>query len=373
MKQIVDISKYRRDHRFYGDLSLLVSIKSFDLQEVRSRYLQSRKEGKKRVGSNNRREKTMGGIAQFVLSNGQIRKLSILNRLIEPRAVDCNQDRIVVGTDRKIWVFEKDETHLVRHPWFSYIHTAMFSPFEKDKILVASSGYDMILELNYKTGVCTYEWLAWENGFDQSYDTKTEHFSTLTRNEDRYKELKERGQPVIYIADPINDSLPTAKRTAFINTVAYHPENPDIIYATFFHRGSMMEINRKTGSSRVILEGMKSPHGARLQQGEFFATSTASGEVISKNSQDLKTYLFAHLADKALGMEGLEWIQNSIKIDSIFLSIDSNRNSFVLFQPEKKLIDLIHFDPNWAIQDMVLLKTDRLKALERISKFNFDH
>ena len=39
----IDISQFRRDSSFYGELNLLLTVKNFDLQAIRKRYLASKK------------------------------------------------------------------------------------------------------------------------------------------------------------------------------------------------------------------------------------------------------------------------------------------------------------------------------------------
>jgi hypothetical protein len=34
--------------------------------------------------------------------------------------------------------------------------------------------------------------------------------------------------------------------------------------------------------------------------------------------------------------------------------LDSNRNQFVIFNPELELIDAIAYNDNWAVQDMIM-------------------
>ena len=50
----IDLSQFQRDHSFYGELNLLLTVKSFDLQAIRKRYLASKKN--KRAGSVERRK-----------------------------------------------------------------------------------------------------------------------------------------------------------------------------------------------------------------------------------------------------------------------------------------------------------------------------
>ena len=39
----IDLSQFQKDHTFYGELNFLLTVKSFDLQAIRKRYLASKK------------------------------------------------------------------------------------------------------------------------------------------------------------------------------------------------------------------------------------------------------------------------------------------------------------------------------------------
>jgi nucleoside-diphosphate-sugar epimerase len=55
------------------------------------------------------------------------------------------------------------------HPWFSYIHTVDFN-HDQTKVVVSSSGFDLIQEWSLESETLTGEWLAWENGFNEALD-----------------------------------------------------------------------------------------------------------------------------------------------------------------------------------------------------------
>ena len=50
----IDLSQFQKDHTFYGELNFLLTVKSFDLQAIRKRYLASKKNN--RSGSVERRK-----------------------------------------------------------------------------------------------------------------------------------------------------------------------------------------------------------------------------------------------------------------------------------------------------------------------------
>ena len=76
----IDISQFRRDSSFYGELNLLLTVKSFDLQAIRKRYLASKKNN--RVGSVERRKVALGGIVSVSLKNGHHSGISTTQRKI---------------------------------------------------------------------------------------------------------------------------------------------------------------------------------------------------------------------------------------------------------------------------------------------------
>ncbi len=151
------------------------------------------------------------------------------------------------------------------------------------------------------------------------------------------------------IDDPLTQVLPTAKRAAFINSVSYHQSKEGVLLATLFHKGSIAHINQNTGEIAVVMDGLKNPHGGWQSNKFLMATSTASGEVRLNDN----VFLFQNLANKPADLAEMEWLQNSKKINDFIVTIDSNRTSFVIFHPEKKLYDIISYNDNWAVQDLV--------------------
>ena len=73
MKQ-VDISKFKQDSSFYGSLNLVLTVKSFDLQAIRKRYIKSRSDKIGKTGSVERRRVSMGGIVSMSIDSGKIRE-----------------------------------------------------------------------------------------------------------------------------------------------------------------------------------------------------------------------------------------------------------------------------------------------------------
>ena len=354
MKRI-DISKFQRDSSFYGQIDLLLTVKSFDLQAIRKRYLESKKN--KRSGSTKRREPALGGVVSLTINNGKLYNENVLSQLKEPRGIDFLHNKLAVSSADKVFVLT-DKMQTLENDYFSYIHTVSFSPFDDNRLLVSSSGFDCIFEYNLKHSNLSWEWFAWENGFDKGKDPKTNTDVLLTREKRQAELWQKEGRAYLLIDNPKAQSLPTAQRSAFINSVAYHKNREDLILATFFHAGKMMQINKKDNSSVSIINNMQHPHGGKQSDIISLATSTNSGEVVVVKDGVEYRYYTTLLEGKPIELGDMEWLQNSIMIDDYILTIDSNRTSFLIFDPIKELYDIVPYNKDWAIQDMVCGRLD---------------
>lgn len=363
----VDISTFDYDPEYFGSRCLLVTIKSFDLQAIRERYLASKNNKSGRRGSVERREAGTGGIA-FVELHGDQLKADVLHRMKEPRGVDAQGQRIAIAAEDTVFIFDSGKTYRLRYPWFSYIHTVAFSPHRDNTVLVASSGLDCIFEFDYVSGKLLWEWFAWENGFNKSFDAQGNE-QYLCRTLDQKNALEAEGKRTKWIKDPAVSTLPTAERAAFINSVAYRSDGLNEILATFFHEGKLFRIDRETGTAKAQVVEMKSPHGGRhLGNDHWLVTSTATGEVVELESGREKRFKFHGLEHKAPEMGEAEWLQNSVAEGNTIITVDSNRNRLVLFDPKAKKYAMAAYDSQWAVQDLVAVSfnKDRVRGMQLI-------
>ncbi|MCK5028599.1 MAG: hypothetical protein KAR57_03125 [Bacteroidales bacterium] len=367
MTEYIDLSEFKKNNSFYDELNLLISIKSFDLQAIRNRYLTTKDKKSKRTGSFVRREVTEGGVAGIQIKNGKIVNQEIFLKVPEPRGIDIKNNVLAVSSENRVYVIHENGTEVIQDPWFSFIHTI---DIRGSKVLISSSGYDVIFEYDFLTNKKTFEWFAWENGFNHGLDPETGEKLYLTRNIEESAQYKAEGKKHILITDPKNQTLPTSQRAAFINSVVYDPNDKNKVIATFFHEGSVFSIDIKSGKSTKLLDGLKSPHGGKRRNNEYVATSTTGGSFVTGNLNNNKHYKFQNIEGKSELLLDFEWIQNSVISGSLVVSIDSNRNCFVIFDTEKKLIDLVPFDDNFAIQDLVFgsLSSNQKENLKNIKE-----
>jgi hypothetical protein len=356
-----NLATYKQDHNFYKPFSLLSTVKSFDLQAIRERYLKTRSKKSNLTGSVERRKVSIGGIVHLGIEKGKLSYSNILAKLPEPRGIHCVDDIIALSSENKAFVIQNQTIHTIQNPWFSYIHTVQIDKNDRSRLLISSSGFDSIFEYDYLKNEKTFEWFAWENGFAHGKDPETGEKVFLTRDQAQAEKYKKEGTPHIFITDPVNNPLPTAKRAAFINSVVYD-KLPGRLLGTFFHEGAVFAINRVTGIAEKVLDNLKNPHGGQALNHEFVGTSTGSGELVIGNETEQHRYDFRNLPGKPDYLADMEWIQNSIIVEDNIISIDSNRNAFVIFNTKKKLIDFIPYDNNWAVQDIAITEVSKEQA-----------
>ncbi len=306
-----------------------------------------------------RRTPAIGGVVHLHINEGKIEKSEIIIKDREPRGIHILKNKLALSTASCVHVWEDRDHYTVENDWLSYVHTVEFSPYDEDLLLISSSGLDTLIEVNFRKNAIIREWCAWENGLNMGVNPSNGNSIFLTRDENHAEELRRQKKEVFFIQDPKRDYLPTAMRAAFINSAYYDSSDPQNVVGTLFHAGKVLTINLDNGTSTSLLSGLKNPHGGRKLNGSIMATNTGSGEVILQNGQLRVSYDFKNLPGKPEFLGDLEWLQNSHWVNDFIATIDSNRNSIVLFNPDRGLIDIVPFDDCWAVQDFVHL-TDQI-------------
>ncbi len=164
----VDINGFECDDSFYPLIDLVLTIKGFDLQAIRERYVESRKNRSGKAGSVERREVGLGGIVSLSLSKGQVVNDRVIKKINEPRAIDLSSsgELLAIGAENRVYLIDNSGVRKIDDPWFSYIHTVDLSE-DLQHILVSSSGYECLVEFDLTTLKKSFEWFAWENGFNK--------------------------------------------------------------------------------------------------------------------------------------------------------------------------------------------------------------
>lgn len=364
----IDITTLTNDPSHFGTLDLLLTVKSFDLQAIRKRYLASKASGSGRVGSISRREPAQGGVVAATLEGSRLTQQNIVWRATEPRGIDWQPQALTLAADRTVLIIDAaGNKQTINHPWLSYIHTVAWSPHAEKRLLVSSSGLDLLQV--YAGDSLEWEWLAWEHGFNQGFDTVANKPILLTRNRTQAEKWAAGRHHFALVDEPNNTHLPTAMRAAFINSSVFDAQEPGYVLATFFHAGKVLRINEQTGEASVVITDLQHPHGGRRFGEQFMATSTATGEVVLQAEKQQTRYSMARLAGKPEYLADKEWVQNTITTDSEWIVIDSNRTAFIRIDPKAGRYCLVPYPDSWAVQDGVpgQLTAEQQKTLQQLT------
>ena len=358
MNHEIDISQFSEKPSLFEGLSLLATIKSMDLGAIQKRYLQSQQNKNHKAGSKTRRAPALGAITLYHFSTNSIPDYRILTKCKEPRGIDTFKDQLAYSSDKTVFISTPDIQKKLNHPWFSYIHTVKWNPYHPYELLISSSGYDSIFIYNIIKEEFTFEWFAWENGFEYGSDPETGDKVRISRNPETVKNESCK----VFLINPFEGTyLPTAMRTAFINTADFGRNSAELIL-TLFHNGTVISIDRNTGLHKVIASDLSKPHGAYKRDLDLLVTSTSSGHV-RLNDQ---LYSFTHFPTVNPNLSGKEWLQNSVLLTrNKVITIDSNRHRFTIFDIREKTIAHQEYNSNYAIQDVCLIEPSLFKLLPK--------
>lgn len=246
--------------------------------------------------------------------------------------VDCDSpagfalvgDRVFVASMHggRMFVFDRvfNELGTLANRLMNDLHTVV--PVG-DRLLVTSSGIDAILELAH-SGEVTWAWWATEHGYT---DTPSGVRRRLDPNDDfRLREFGTSSQ-----ATHINSAVPW--RSA---------DGRDCILATLFHQGELVEIDRRTGAVKVLVDGMDRPHSPRRRNG---------GWVLSCSGTDSVVLLDDGFWIEGIVSESFNWVQDTIELDEEHLLIaDANNSRLACWSKRTESVEHeISFDPQWKV------------------------
>ena len=95
-------------------------------------------------------------------------------------------------------------------------------------------------------------------------------------------------------------------------------------------------------------------HGLRKYKNNWIVTDTTAGKVniLSKDFKITDNVYFKRLEGKPDILGEIEWVQNTIQLNSNeFISIDSNRG-LIHFNLKEKIYAIYQLNENWCFQDI---------------------
>jgi hypothetical protein len=172
----------------------------------------------------------------------------------------------------------RDKVATLTHPWFNYLHSVDVTP--DNTYLLTSAGSDLIVEITPE-GQVVWEWFGPEHGYDRQPD----------------------GAPTFFdrAADYRTMRRSTAEQSMHVNSAI--SLDGDTVLATLFHQGQLILIDRKTGKSSILLDGLSRPHGIHRRNEGFLLSDTLGHRIVLLDEDLLVCSEIDH---------GSQWLQDTI-------------------------------------------------------------
>jgi hypothetical protein len=210
------------------------------------------------------------------------------------------------------------EQNRFSHIAFNNLHTIL--PTRRG-FLHTISGVDTIMETDER-GNALYEWWATDHGYDT---LPTGRRRTIDRSLDhRY---------FVY---------PTLGQTTHINSACFADEREQEILATLFHQGQVIAVDRQSGHSRVLLNGLHRPHDVRPYPG--------GGWVVSNTAANETLVLDKHWRIRRRIAMDFNWVQSSAPLaDGSIVIADANNHRLVRVYADGRPTEIRAFPLDWKI------------------------
>ena len=344
----IDVAKME-ENVLSGRHDFLVAVKSFDIEAIRRRHMANPK------GSFTRRPPAVGGLCHLVVRGG-VPDFKMLAEVRECRGVSVEDGFLAVSAEDEVIVVGHDSLKVFRNPWFSYIHTVRLA--EGRRVLVASAGWDRVIELSTSDGKVLGEWIAWEHGCSGGKDSLGWP-TRLTRDPEVAERCWNRGERARLCADP-KDILPTGCRATSISSAEYDGETWVL---TLFRQGEVISV-RQDGHSKMLMEGLASPHNGQVKDGVVWAADTGRGRVLGLGARPYE-FDFSSLPGNLHAP--VEWLQSFCWCeDGSLAAVDSNRNAIWLVGMTMR--QRVPIPEGWAVQEIVPCPPGAMPLVERVKE-----
>jgi hypothetical protein len=285
---------------------------------------------------------------------------------IEPYAVDASTRKLALagGSYVRLIDMHSGEETFCRNPWLSQVHTVHFSA-DGRRLLVASAGFDAVVEFDTDIGGVLWEWFAWDHGYDRS--TLGHH---VVRDAEKRDALMAMGREAVLVDDPskFRFGVPTRLIPAHLNSARYDVNGR--ILVCLFHQGAGIVIDRVTGKVQEVVSGLVNPHKlSRRRRGGYFISDTRAGKLVFIDE--------SHCCAGEITLGGLpglerqeclgEFLQNTTELrEDLFACVDIHRNTLWLVDVARRKFRGVKFPREWSVHDVASLGKERVSRIGQL-------
>ncbi|NGZ29468.1 MAG: hypothetical protein G8345_21590, partial [Magnetococcales bacterium] len=298
-----------------------------------------------------------GEEARGLSRRGEVTMVAMANEL---RLLDSQNGRVLESWQDKL---------------FRNLHSVEFHPQDSQRVLLANSGFDQILEYHLTDRKVVWQWQAWENGYhhnpyglgllhSQQALPEGEHNRLLSREEAMEAIRREDPIPgeenwwVRVNFDGVEHPLGLEKwlKGAEPNWAGYDPHGHGIL-ATFFVASQAVCLDPATGQVKVIKKAFGRPHGLVPWQDGYVISATRRGHATLLD-HDFRTrccYQFTTMPLPATYAESDgEWLQFTNPIgNGLLATVDSRRATVFVWDPQAAIYERYPFNRDWEVHSVM--------------------
>lgn len=224
------------------------------------------------------------------------------------RGLPCAEDG-VPGDEHIARLNPNGEIDLeIRSPLFSQLRSLRRT---QNGLLVASSGIDAILEVDFH-GNITWSWWATENGFSEAYGGGIRTID---------KDFDHRGK-----------CYSGKLQTTHLNSAITDPYDDNKILAILFYQGVVARIDKKSLALDIVITGLNGAHHIRKHSKGYMLSNSRKGEILVYDTQ-------FRLIDRIKGTSALfpvKWVQDAFEMPDGQSHLIADCNTFNLRERDLK-------------------------------------
>lgn len=377
MAAIVDqVAEYTVDPTLGREASVFITIKGFNQQAIVRKIIE--RKGKKTLGltaaddTSKRRYSTgrivFTSLGMDVLDDEQLAGFGGIE-CVEPYHLTVQGSRVAYTSGDRFHLLGSEGVQEYTNPWMAYLHTVDFSA-DGERMLIVSTGFDTVQEVDLVSGGVLWEWNAWDHGYtyaeriDTHFVRSAEHAARLEA--DRPKQPG--GLPsTVSIVDPAllpREGLATQQTPLNMNGVFY--DHDGRVLATGYHRPELFVIDAD-GSHTTTDLGLLHPHSFRPLRTAWHrgyqVANTGRGQLIlvdEDRSASRIVDLSGLPADAEMKAGFGEWLQTVAPLDpeaGLFLAVDALRSGIHVLDVIGGRRRFIPNPENWTLQTVAPIET----------------